>query len=284
MRTIKSALSSAIARLVGSDSPTLDAELLLAHALGSKRAALRARPERPLTAEQAGCFESLIDRRTQGEPVAYLLGRAGFMDLELEVNPSVLIPRPETELLVELALETLAGGDIAAANQNPTTRIADLGTGSGAIAIALARHNPAWRIEAVDISAAALALARRNAAALAAHNIRFRQASWCEGLPTATFDLIVANPPYVAKGDPALHPDCAFEPDTALFAAEDGLAALRQIITSAKHHLKPRGWLLLEHGHNQRTSVTNLLATEGYRQIETRKDHAHHNRLIHARW
>jgi len=284
MRTIKSALSSAIARLVGSDSPTLDAELLLAHALGSKRAALRARPERRLNAEQLGCFESLIDRRTQGEPVAYLLGRAGFMDLELEVNPSVLIPRPETELLVELALETLAGGDIAAANQNPTTRIADLGTGSGAIAIALARHNPAWRIEAVDISAAALALARRNAAALAAHNIRFRQASWCEGLPTATFDLIVANPPYVAKGDPALHPDCAFEPDTALFAAEDGLAALRQIITSAKHHLKPQGWLLLEHAHNQQIPVTQLLAANNYRNIEPRKDHAHHNRLVRARW
>ena len=212
MRTVKSALSSAIARLAGSDSHTLDAELLLAHVLGSRRAALRARPERLLSAEQADRFESLIGRRAQGEPVAYLFGRAGFMDFELAVNPSVLIPRPETELLVELALETLADSDLSAANQNaavnqnPGARIADLGTGSGAIAIALARHNPAWRVEAVDISAAALALARRNAEALAAPNICFHQASWCEDLPPAAFDLIVANPPYVAKGDPRAAP------------------------------------------------------------------------------
>jgi len=284
MRSIKSALSLAIARLGESDSPMLDAELLLAHVLETSRAALRARLERRLSAEQAGQFESLIGRRAQGEPVVYLLGRAGFMDFELVVNPSVLIPRPETELLVELALETLAGGDLATSNQDNIVRIADLGTGSGAIAIALARHNPAWRIEAVDISAAALALAQRNAAALAAHNIRFRQASWCEGLPTAAFDLIVANPPYVAKGDPALHPDCAFEPDTALFAAEDGLAALHQIITSAKHHLKPRGWLILEHAHNQCIPVCDLLTANGYQDIHPQKDHANHDRLIRARW
>ena len=284
MRNVKSALSSAIARLGGSDSPTLDAELLLAHVLETSRAALRARPERPLTAEQAGQLEDLIDRRAQGEPVAYLLGRAGFMDFELAVNPSVLIPRPETELLVELALETLADSDSPAANQENIPRIADLGTGSGAIAIALARHNPAWRVEAVDISKAALALARRNAQALGVGNIHFHQASWCEGLPPTAFDLIVANPPYVAKGDPALHPDCAFEPETSLFAAEDGLAALRQIITTAKHNLKPQGWLILEHAHNQQIPVTQLLAANNYRNIEPRRDHAHQDRLIRARW
>ena len=323
MTAISDALSLAHERLAASGSPELDAELLLAEVLGVERGALRARPERLLAAEQLRRFQLLLERRGRGEPVAYLLGRAGFMDFELAVNQSVLIPRPETELLVELALATLAGapasfepsagtswkqqsgeflpvgpttepgGDRqpvdapgAAGNvENPTgvVRIADLGAGSGAIAIALARSCPDWRVFAVDISDAALRLARRNAAALDARNIGFLRGSWCEGLADAAFDMIVANPPYVAAGDPALHPDCLCEPDIALFAGADGLDAIREIISQARRCLKPGGWLLLEHGYDQRESVSQLLAASGYRDLRSYRDHAGHDRIVRAR-
>lgn len=260
-----------------SDNPRLDAELLLGHVLRIDRSALRARPERVLGAQERSEFRRLLERRKRREPVAYLLGSAGFMDFELEVNPAVLIPRPETELLVELAFATLA------AQQGKPLRIADLGTGSGAIAIALARHDPTWSVLGIEVSEEALAVAHRNAAALAGGNLRFRRGSWCDGLPPESFDLIVANPPYIAPGDPALHPDCAWEPSIALFAGAEGLKAIREIATQARRCLKPGGRLLLEHGFDQRGQVTELLAAAGYRDIEGFKDHAGHDRLVRAR-
>ena len=271
-----------------SDTPRLDAELLLGHVLQIDRGALRARPERVLRARERSEFRRLLERRKRREPVAYLLGSEGFMDFELEVNPAVLIPRPETELLVETAIESLTpplgeSEPHSGSGGGKPIRIADLGTGSGAIAIALARHDPAWSVLGIDISEEALAVARRNAAALAGGNLRFRSGSWCEGMAPDSFDLIVANPPYVAPGDPALHPDCAWEPPIALFAGDDGLEAIRQIAAQSMRCLKPGGLLLLEHGFDQRGQVAELLTAAGYRDIEGFKDHAGHDRLVRAR-
>ena len=277
MITVAEALRQAREVLKTSDSPRLDGELLLAHVLKLGRAKLHARPERRLLENEAKEFQKLLERRRNREPVAYLLGSAGFMDFELEVDPSVLIPRPETELLVELALDTLGE------QSGKPVAIADLGTGSGAIAIALASHDPVWSVLGVDTSADALALARRNAAALAANNLRFQSGSWCSGLNPGSFDMIVANPPYVTVGDPALHPDCAWEPPVALFAGEDGLAAIREIIPQARRCLKPGGRLLLEHGFDQRTRVVELLKSNRYRNIECFSDHGNHDRLVRAR-
>lgn len=277
MTTVEEALNLARELNEVSASPRLDTELLLGHVLGLGRGALRARPERVLGAEERRRFRGLLDRRAQREPVAYLLGSAGFMDFELEVNPSVLIPRPETEQLVELALETLAEF------RGRPLQIADLGAGSGAIAIALSRHDPAWSILGIDIDEEALAVARRNAAALAGGNLRFRRGSWCEGLTPNGFDMIIANPPYVAPGDPDLHPDCAWEPAIALYAGNDGLAAIREIAAQARRCLKPGGRLLLEHGFDQRGQVTEILAAAGYREIAGFGDHAGHDRLVRAR-
>ncbi len=260
-----------------SDSPPLDAELLLAHVLQVDRGALRAWPERMLGAQEQDEFRRLLERRKRREPVAYLLGRAGFMDFELEVTPAVLIPRPETELLAELALATLAQW------RGRPARIAELGVGSGAVAIALARHDPAWSVLGVDISEQALAVARRNAGALAGGNLRLERGSWCEGLAPGSFDMIVANPPYVAPDDPALHPDCAWEPSIALFAGDDGLAAIREIARQARRCLEPGGWLLLEHGCGQRVPAVRLLAEAGYRDIDSRRDLAGRDRLVRSR-
>lgn len=270
-----------------SDTPRLDAELLLGHVLRIDRGALRARPERVLGAQEQGEFHRLLERRKRREPVAYLLGSAGFMDFELEVNPAVLIPRPETELLVEKAIESLTPplGEPESRSDSgggSPIHIADLGTGSGAIAIALARHDPAWSVLGIDISEEALAVARRNAV-LAGDNLRVQRGSWCEGLAPESFDLIVANPPYVAPGDPALHPDCAWEPPIALFAGDDGLEAIREIATQARRCLKPGGLLLLEHGFDQHGRATELLTAAGYHDIEGFKDHAGHDRLVRAK-
>ena len=277
MTTVTQALDLARELDQVSDSPKLDAELLLALALKIDRGALRARPERALGAAERSRYCRLLDRRRRREPVAYLLGSAGFMDFELEVNQSVLIPRPETEQLVELALETLAE------SRGKTLQIADLGTGSGAIAIALSRHDPAWSVLGIEVSEEALAVARRNAAALAANNLLLQHGSWCEGLNPESFDVIIANPPYVAPGDPALHPDCASEPPVALFAGADGLEAIREIAAQARHCLKPGGRLLLEHGFNQREAVNQILASNEYLEIGCFKDHAGHDRLARAR-
>lgn len=227
-----------------------EARLLLAAATGFSEAAVAAFPERDLPDDVFLSFRKMSERRLLGEPIAYILGRKEFYGLDLAVNPAVLIPRPESELLVDLALEQHAAS------------ILDLGTGSGAIALALKRHRPHARVVAVDASAAALAVARRNAVKHGL-DIEFRHGRWLEGLGAERFELIVANPPYIAAGDPHL-PELRFEPGTALVSGADGLDAIREIVRAAPAHLAPGGWLLLEHGQGQEGDVKDLLRAAGF--------------------
>ena len=235
-----------------------EARLLLAHATGFSEAAVLAHPERALSAESEQRFTDFAERRYRGEPVAYILGRKEFYGLPLAVNPAVLIPRPETELLVELALER----DFSTA--------LDLGTGSGAIALALKKHRPGARVLAVEASAAALEVAKRNAVALGAE-VDWRHGRWFAPLEGERFDLIVSNPPYVAAGDPHLA-DLRFEPAAALISGADGLDATRQIVAAAPAHLMPGGWLFLEHGIGQDAAVRELLHAAGLEDPRTWPD------------
>ena len=245
----------------------LDAELLLAHVLDVSRANVIARDERELTPEEQGDFEQLLARRMSGEPLAYLTGTKEFWSLELEVTRDVLVPRPETELLVEWYLSF---------PRKRESRVFDLGTGSGAIALAIARELPQARVIASDISGAALAVARRNAASLSIANVEFMQGSLFEKLDSRFrgndgFDLIVSNPPYVAAGDPHLA-DLKFEPAIALSSGADGLDALRAIVAGAPQHLRAGGWLLVEHGSTQAAAVRELFKAAGFGKVETRRD------------
>ena len=259
--TLSGLLATALTGLTaaGSDSPRADAEALLAHVLARPRSFLRAWPEAPVAPEAAARFLTLLERRMHGEPVAYLSGRRGFWTLELEVTPATLIPRPETELLVELALARLPDGR--------DLRVADLGTGSGAIALALAAERPRIEVTATDASPAALAIAQANAARLGLGNLRFAAGDWCAALE-GRYALIASNPPYLADDDPHLgRGDLRFEPRRALAAGADGLADLRRIVDQAAAHLEADGWLLLEHGHDQGEAVPALLAAAGYRAV-----------------
>jgi release factor glutamine methyltransferase len=257
-------------------TPELDAELLLAHALGVGRTRLRSHGEAVPSADGAASFLALIERRAAGEPVAYILGRKDFWTLELAVSPAVLVPRPETELLVERALALHVGDE---------ARAADLGTGSGAIALALASARPRWRIVATDISVAALAVARANAVALGLERAEMVQGDWLACLPGRTFDLLLSNPPYVAAGDPALaQPELMREPRLALVAEDDGLAALRAIIGAAPAHLEPGGWLLLEHGATQAAAVAGALVARGFAQVRSHRDLAGRERMTEGQW
>ena len=281
--TIESLLAVGTQRLTKAPSagdsgatPGLDAELLLAHALGVGRARLRSHPEDIPAAEAATLFLDLIARRAAGEPVAYILGRKDFWTLELSVGPAVLVPRPETELLVERALLLDPGAEASAV---------DLGTGSGAIALALARARPSWRIVATDISAAALAVARANAAALDLKRVEIIQGDWLACLSARRFQLILSNPPYVAADDPALgQPELMREPRLALVAPEDGLAALRAILQAAPEHLEPGGWLLLEHGATQAAAVAGALVARGFAQVRSHRDLAGRERMTEGQW
>ena len=261
----------------------LDAQLLLLHALGrgeSERAWLLAHDTDLLPDEQVNAFEALCQRRLASEPVAYLLGRKEFWGLALAVDARVLVPRPDTETLVEWALEVVdAMGLPAAAPTGP--RVLDLGTGSGAIALALAHARPALRVAAVDRSADALAVATGNALRLGLA-VDFRQASWLDGAPTG-LDLIVSNPPYIADGDPHLA-GLGHEPRAALASGPDGLADLRSIIAAAPSHLAAGGWLLLEHGWDQADAVCALLAGAGFGLVQSRPDLAGHLRCSGGRW
>lgn len=245
-----------------SDSPRLDAEVLLAHLLACDRSALIARSRDPVDPGQALEYETLLSRRGAGVPLAYLTGRRGFWSLDLEVTPDVLVPRPETELLVEWGLECLAS------LANP--RVADLGTGSGCIALSLARERGDAAITAVDASTDALAVAQRNAQRLGLTQVRFECNSFT-GFEGADFSLLVSNPPYVANDDPHLK-DLAHEPRMALVAADNGLAALREICGRAHDLLAPGGWLLLEHGAEQGRAVRDLLESAGLDPVQTRCD------------
>ena len=235
-----------------------EARLLLAAATGFSAASVLAYPERELPAHAHERFLGYVERRSKGEPVAYILGRKEFYGLQLSVNPAVLVPRPETELLVDLAL------------QRDFASVVDLGTGSGAIALALKRHRPSARVVAVEASAAALVVARKNASALDL-DIEFIHGRWLEALAAERFDLIVSNPPYVAAGDPHLAA-LAFEPAGALVSGPDGLEAIRQIAGAAPAHLVPGGWLLLEHGMGQDSGVRALLEREGLEEVTTWPD------------
>jgi release factor glutamine methyltransferase len=269
-------LAAALTARDAGATPGLDAELLLAHALGVGRARLRSHGDDVPAADAAARFLALIERRAAGEPVAYVLGRKAFWSLELTVNPAVLVPRPETELLVERSLALLPADEIKAV---------DLGTGSGAIALALASARPRWRIVATDVSTAALAVARANAAALGLERVEMVHGDWLACLPGRTFDLVLSNPPYVAAGDPAIRQsELMCEPRLALVAAEDGLGALRAIVAAAPACLERGGWLLLEHGATQAAAVAGALVARGFAQVRSHRDLAGRERMTEGQW
>ncbi|MEH6649728.1 MAG: peptide chain release factor N(5)-glutamine methyltransferase [Motiliproteus sp.] len=246
-----------------SDTPELDLQLLLCGVLDKPRSYLYTWPERTLDASQQQRFEIALARRKAGEPVAHILGYRDFWTLSLEVDPSTLIPRPETELLVELALDGLDGRP---------RRVADLGTGTGAIALALASERPNWRVTAVEYSVPAAALAERNRQRLQLGNAEVIQGSWCQPL-TEPYDLIVSNPPYIDPDDPHLQQgDVRFEPLSALVAADCGLADITTIAEQAQSRLKPGGWLMFEHGYDQGAAVRQLLTGLGYQSLQTYTD------------
>jgi release factor glutamine methyltransferase len=243
----------------------IDAQVLLAHAAGRDRSWVIAHRDDALTREQADTFFALAKRRREGEPVAYLTGRREFHGLDLTVTPAVLIPRPETETLVALALEWLAPLE--------APRVLDLGTGSGAIALALAHARPDATVVAIDASAAALAVARGNARRLGLRNVEFLASDWYAQAGDAPFDAIVSNPPYVAADDPHLREgDVRHEPVAALVSGADGLDALRRIVAGARARLRPGGALIVEHGYDQGESVAELLRTAGFAAITARRD------------
>ncbi|MEX0899527.1 MAG: peptide chain release factor N(5)-glutamine methyltransferase, partial [Gammaproteobacteria bacterium] len=238
------------------------------------RAWLRAHGDQPLPAAGQAKFDEYLRRRRDGEPIAYLVGEREFWSLTLAVTPAVLIPRPDTEVLVGAALELVAGEDAA---------VADLGTGSGAIALALATTRPSWRIVATDLDPDALAIARANAAQHAAR-VEFHLGDWCAALSRERFDLIVSNPPYVADDDPHLmRGDVRYEPRAALAAGPDGLDCIREITACAPAHLVRGGWLLLEHGYDQADAVSDLLTTAGFGAIKQWKDLGGIDRVTGAR-
>ncbi len=271
MANVRELLSDA-ARQLGD---RLEAELLLVHVLGKPRSWLVAHADDVLDDATAAVFASLIERRTGGEPVAYITGHRGFWTLDLDVTPATLIPRPETELLVELALERMT----------PRSRVADLGTGSGAIALALARESAAASVVASDASADALAVARRNADKHGIANVRFVHGDWLTPLAGEQFDVIVSNPPYIEAHDPHLEQgDLRFEPASALASGNDGLDDIRRIVDAARAHLTPGGWLMMEHGWNQGEAVRALLVQAGYTQVFTAQDLEQRDRVSGGVW
>jgi release factor glutamine methyltransferase len=254
----------------------VDAHVLLRHVLACEPAYLAAHPEARLTPGQAADFQALVARRAAGEPVAYLTGEREFFGHRFRVSPAVLIPRPETEGVVERVLEHLPADRAAA--------VLDLGTGSGCIAISIALARPPARLLGVDRSPEALAVARKNAARLAASNVRFSVSDWFSAVAEETFDAIVANPPYVAAGDPHLAAgDLRFEPPLALVAGADGLDAIRRIVAQAPSHLARDGWLFLEHGFDQARSVRAIMQGAGFSAVSSTTDLAGIERVTGGR-
>jgi release factor glutamine methyltransferase len=273
MTTIRECRLAAAAR--GIDG--LDADLLLGHVLGRGRGWLFAHAHDDLDAKAEAGFAALIERRRAGEPIAYLLGHWGFWSLDLEVSTATLIPRVETELLVELALRHLP------APGNPI-HLADLGTGSGAVALALASERPDVQVTALDLSAEALAVARRNVRRLRLDNVDLVRGNWLAALSPGRFKVIVANPPYVESGDPHLRRgDLRFEPLAALAAGADGLDAIRSIVGAAHACLEPDGWLLFEHGMAQGSASRSLLTGAGYAEVATMQDLEQRDRVSMGR-
>ena len=240
----------------------VDQRILVCHALGISRTNLITQSERVLSAEEAARVARMLQRRHDGEPVAYIVGQREFFGLEFETTPAVLIPRPDTELLVELALLRLP----------PRGKVLDMGTGSGAIAVSIAHHRPDAAVTALDVSEAALAVAARNALRNKA-TVRWLHSDWYGAVEHEQFDLIVSNPPYIADGDRHLSEgDLRFEPSGALTDFADGLSALRTIVAGARDRLAPGSWLLMEHGYDQSAAVRDLLSTAGYTEVQSWQD------------
>lgn len=260
-----------------SESAALDIDLLLAEVLDRPRYYLYAHPQHPLSAVQCAELEALIARRRAGEPIAHLLGRAEFWGLALAVSAATLIPRPDTEVLVEWLLELYPPGS--------ECQVLDLGTGTGAIALALASERPRWTVTGVDRVAAAVALARSNAARLGLDRVRFLHSDWFAAIADQRFDIIVSNPPYIEVEDPHLQRgDVRFEPHSALVSGVDGLDDIRRIITAARDHLAPGGALLLEHGYRQAPAIAELLGASGYTDIALRHDYGANPRATLGRY
>jgi release factor glutamine methyltransferase len=257
-------------------TPRLEAELLLSEATGWSRTRLFAWPDHPVPTDAYARYDALLARRRAGEPIAYIRGRQEFWSLELRVTPATLIPRPETELLVETALAHLPA--------DSPLRVADLGTGSGAIAAALATERPAWHLFATDRSPAALEVARENLVRLGLKKVTLLRAYWSEAFAPGSLDALVSNPPYVAAGDPHLaRGDLRYELREALTPGGDGLDAYRAIAADARRCLRPGGWLFLEHGYDQGSDLRRILADAGLKAPSTRTDLAGHDRLTLAR-
>ncbi|EKK5222352.1 peptide chain release factor N(5)-glutamine methyltransferase [Cronobacter sakazakii] len=264
-------LKQAIDRLTASESPRRDAEILLAFVTGRTRTFILAFGETALTDDELTRLDALLARRAAGEPVAYLIGQREFWSLPLEVSPATLIPRPDTECLVEQALARL-----------PATacRILDLGTGTGAIALALASERPDCHVTALDVIPEAVALAKRNAQRLGIDNVTILQSHWFSALTDVRFSLIVSNPPYIDGDDPHLSQgDVRFEPKSALVADDAGLADLETLVTEARRFLEDNGWLMLEHGWQQGEAVRELFTRAGYQGVETCRDYGGNERL-----
>lgn len=261
---IKALLSHAI-KLLNNEEASLEANLLLQQLLNVNRAWLIAHADDTLTPEQHAAFEKLLLRRINGEPIAHILGVREFFGMPLKVTPDTLIPRPDTETLVEQVLDIIP--------QQSSYQVLDLGTGTGAIALAIAKHRPLAHVTAVDFSESVLDVALENAKHLAIHNVTFLHSHWFNALSNQRFDVIVSNPPYIAENDPHLSQgDVRFEPKSALTSGADGLDDIRQIIASATQFLRPNGWLMLEHGYDQAQAVAELLAQAQFCQIGHRLD------------
>ncbi|WP_455376135.1 peptide chain release factor N(5)-glutamine methyltransferase [Kaarinaea lacus] len=259
------------------DIAKLESEVLLAFVLNKPRSYLYTWPEQVLNSTQLEHFRELVKRRIDGEPIAYITGVKEFWGLPLKVTPDTLIPRPETERLVEIVLQLIP--------ENTPFRVADLGTGSGAIALAIASERPNISIEATDVSDAALAVATENQSALQISNVQFRSGRWLEAFSDASFNIIISNPPYVAEGDPHLQQgDLRFEPQQALSSGVDGLTDIREIIQSARDHLIDGAYLLLEHGFDQADAVIDLFEKSGYSEVRCFRDYAERERATIGRW
>lgn len=278
MRTVNEALRRAVELSPVSDSPRLDVELLLSWVLGKERVWLYTWPETELSDAQQAEFDRALTRRRKGEPIAHIMGEREFWSLPLYVDASTLIPRPDSERLVELAL--------ALTERAPSGRALDLGTGTGALALAFASERPAWAVTALDASTAAIDLARRNARRLGLERVRCLHSDWYSALPMdERFELVMSNPPYIADCDPHLNRgDVRFEPRSALVAERQGLADIEHIVNLSPRHLLPGGWLLIEHGWEQGAAVRELFSVRGFRAVRTEQDLNERDRVTLGQW
>lgn len=291
-QSIKTILTAAAAQL-NNDEASLEAQLLLQHVLNVNRAWLISHADDALQANRHEAFLTLLNRRLNGEPIAYILGIREFYGLDLTVTPDTLIPRPDTETLVEAALAKIANPSFRRRSEssdvtpldsdqprNEELNVLDLGTGTGAIALAIAKNRPLVNITAVDASTGALEIAKKNAQQLALHNVEFVLSNWFENVVEQRFDVIVSNPPYIEDNDVHLSQgDLRFEPISALASGADGLDDIRKIIDNCLVYLKPQGWLMLEHGYNQALKVADLMAGAGLTNIQTIKDLGNNERV-----